>query len=1520
MNISAPFIRRPIGTALLTAALALAGAVAYWQLPVAPLPQVDFPTISVQASLPGASPEIMACAVAAPLERQLGHIAGVTEMTSASYLGSTRITLQFDLNRDINGAARDVQAAINAARAYLPSNLPNNPTYRKVNPADAPIMILALTSDVYDRGQLYDAASTIIQQRLLQIPGVGQVIVGGGALPAVRVDVNPTQLNSCGLSLEDVRLMLSRQNANLPKGQLADEHTTVDLLANDQLLKAADYRPLVVAHRKGAAIRLSDVATVSDSVEDIRAAGFVNGKPSVSLILFRQPGANIIDTVDRVKAALPSLKESIPTAIHLTVVLERTTTIRASVREVERTLLVAILLVILVVFLFLRNGRATLIPAVVVPTSLVGTFGVMYLCGYSIDNLSLMAMTIATGFVVDDAIVVIENVSRYLEQGMKPMEAALRGAREVGFTVLSISFSLVAVFTPILLMGGIVGRLFREFAVTLSTAIFVSLFISLSTTPMMCARLLRHRPPQEQGRLSRASETVFTWVLERYKRSLQRVLRHPALTLGVLLLTMAANIVLFTVVPKGFFPQQDNGTVFGGVQGTQDASFQAMRSAVARFVNIIKDDPAVETVTAFTGGSGAANGGSVFLALKPLAQRKITASQLINRLRPKLASVPGATVFVQAGQDLRIGGRQSNAQYQYTIQSDNLNDLVKWGPLLLQEMRKLPGFTDVSSDQQNNGLQASLVYDRATAARLGISPKVIDNTLYDAFGQEQVATMYSALNQYHVVLEVDPRFWQDPRGLDTIYLRPTNGSAVVPLSAVARYEPTTAPIAVNHQGQFPSVTLSFNLAPGMALSDAVKAIGQMEQRVGMPGRIHGSYSGTLAAFRTSLASEPLLIVTALLAVYIVLGVLYESYIHPVTILSTLPSAGVGAVLALMLFHTDLSVIALIGIILLIGIVKKNAILMIDFALAATREEGKSPRDAIYQACLLRFRPIHDDHDGGAVWRAAVGLVHGGGLGIAASAGHCDCGRLALQPSAHAVHDPGGLSLFRPPPPGMARPSAETGGRAASRLGMSRRECSMNPRMNCQKTLWEKAFFLAGLALLGGCNFAPPYARPSVETPATFKENAVPPNGWKVAEPNDDAGRGKWWEVFHDPQLNALEEQVTISNQNVAAAFANWLAARALVKEAQAQLFPTLGASPSVTRSRESSSPHPTVTNYSLPLEASWQLDLWGRVRNTVEANAAAAQATAADLENTRLLTQAELAADYFDLRAQDTLRQLFDATVTAYRESFELTQVRLQTGIASDQDVAQAKTQLETAQAQDTDLGILRAQLEHAIAVLVGKPASAFSLPAQPLETTPAATPSGVPSQLLERRPDIAAAERRVAQANASIGVAKAAYFPTITLSASGGLESTAIDSLLNWPSRVWSLGAGMGETLFDAGQRKAAVEQFRALYDGTVAQYRQTVLTAFQQVEDNLAALRILDQETQQQDAAVQSSARYLDLATDRYKLGIDSYLNVVTAQTTLLANRHALVNLRAQQMIASVHLIEALGGGWNTSQLPRL
>ena len=955
MNFTEPFIRRPVATTLLTFGVTLAGAVAFGLLPVAPLPQVDFPTISVQAQLPGASPEVMAATVATPLERALGRIAGVTEMTSSSSLGNTRVTLQFDLSRDIDGAARDVQAAINAARSQLPTSLPHNPTYRKVNPADAPIMILALTSETLDRGQMYDAASTILAQKLSQVQGIGQVTVGGSSLPAVRVELNPTALNKYGIAFDDVRAALSAANANRPKGSVEQGDRHWQILANDQAKAASQYVPLVVAYRNGAPVRLSDLGEVVDSVEDLRNAGSANGKPSVLVILYRQPNANIIETADRVRDLLPVLRASIPSAIDLNVVLERTSTIRASLHDVERALAMATGLVILVGFRFLRNGRATLIPAVAVPVSLVATFGVMYLAGYSLDNLSLMALTVATGFVVDDAIVVLENVSRHSEHGVPPFQAALKGAREVAFTVLSMSLSLIAVFIPILLMGGIVGRLFREFAVTLSAAVLVSLAVSLTTTPMMCARLLKRREESGSSRLAVASERAFAWLLDHYRRSLAWALRHPRVMMLMLAATVGLNVYLYTIVPKGFFPQQDTGRMIGFIQADQGISFQAMRQKLSDFIAIIRRDPAVENVVGFTGG-GQRNSGFMFMTLKPLKERKLSADQVVARLRPRLAQEPGANLFLVPVQDIRVGGRPSNAQYQYTLQADELADLRTWEPRVREALSRLPELTDVNTDQQDKGLQTTLVIDRPTAARLGITPKMIDTTLYQAFGQAQVSTIYSALNQYHVVMEVAPQYWQGPEALNQVYvLSPSKGQ--VPLSAIARFEPSVAPLAVNHQGQFVASTISFNLPVGVSLSDATRAIDDAMARIGVPTSVHGTFQGTARVFQASLASQPWLILAAFVAVYIVLGVLYESYVHPITILSTLPSAGVGAILALMLFRTEFSIIALIGVILLIGIVKKNAILMIDFALETERKEGRKPEEAIFEACLLRFRPI-----------------------------------------------------------------------------------------------------------------------------------------------------------------------------------------------------------------------------------------------------------------------------------------------------------------------------------------------------------------------------------------------------------------------------------------------------------------------------------------------------------------------------------------------------------------------------------
>jgi multidrug efflux pump len=958
MNLSEIFIRRPVATTLLTVAIALAGLVAFRILPVSPLPQVDFPTVSVSASLPGASPETMASSVATPLERQFGRIASVTEMTSSSSLGSTSITMQFDLNRNIDAAARDVQAAINAARGYLPANLPMNPTYRKVNPADFPILFLALTSPILSKAQMYDAASSIMAQKLSQVTGVGQVAVWGSALPGVRVELNPTALNKYGIGLEQVRGVLAAANANNPKGHFSDGNHTWEVGANDQIFKAIDYAPLIVAYRNGAAVRVSDVGEALDSVEDLRNSGYANGLPSVQVVIFRQPGANIIDTVDRIRAMLPQLQASIPQAIHIQIAIDQTVTIRASVHDVEWTLLISVLLVVLVVFFFLRNVRTTMIPSVAVPVSLIGTFGVMYLLHFSIDNLSLMALTISTGFVVDDAIVVIENITRYLEQGMHPFQAALKGAQEIGFTVLSMSLSLIAVFIPLLLMGGIVGRLFREFAVTLSVAIAVSLVISLTTTPMMCAHLLREH--QEHGWLYRTSERFFTWIINTYGTTLSVALKYAPVTLAILIGTIVLNGYLFVRVPKGFFPQQDNGRVSGQITGDQDISFQDMDRIVRQMVDIVDKDPGVDTVSGSTGGSGpgggTANQARIYLSLKPLQERKVGVDQIIARLRPKLARIPGATLYMQASQDLRIGGRSSAALYQYSMLCDNLQDLNDYAPRMLQELKTIPIIADVNSDQQNRGLQAMVVYDRKTAARFGISSQLLDNTLYDAFGQRQVSTMYTTLNQYHVVMEAAPPYWQNPLSLRDIYVQSPMGTQV-PLNAIASYAPTTAPLAVTHQGLGPATTISFNLQPGVALGDAVEAITRAAATVGLPRSIQTRFAGTAQAYQDSLGNEPVLIAAALAAVYIVLGILYESYIHPITILSTLPSAGVGALLALLLTHTDLSIIAMIGIILLIGIVKKNAIMMIDFALAAERNEGKNSRDSIFEACLLRFRPI-----------------------------------------------------------------------------------------------------------------------------------------------------------------------------------------------------------------------------------------------------------------------------------------------------------------------------------------------------------------------------------------------------------------------------------------------------------------------------------------------------------------------------------------------------------------------------------
>jgi multidrug efflux pump len=1077
MNISAPFVKRPIGTVLLTVAIALAGVLGYAKLPVSPLPQVDFPTISVSAQLPGASPDVVATSLAAPLERHLGEIADVTEMTSQSQTGQARITLQFGLNRDINGAARDVQAAINAAQADLPSNLLSQPTYRKVNPADAPVLILSLTSSTLTRGQMYDAASTVLQQDLSQLDGVGEVLISGAALPAVRVELNPSSLFHYGIGLEDIRSALSSANANSPKGAIDVGASRWQIYTNDQSNRAQDYKPLVVAYRNGDSVRLKDVADVEDSVQDLRNLGLSDGKPAVLVIIFRQPGANIITTIDGVRAAVPRLKAALPRDIDITFASDRSTTIRASLNDTQRTLIIAVLLVIGVVYAFLRNGRATVIPAIAVPVSIIGTFGIMYLLGYSLDNLSLMALTIATGFVVDDAIVVLENISRHLEDGVPRVQAALRGASEVGFTVISITLSLIAVFLPILLMGGIVGRLFREFAMTLSLAIVISMLISLTTTPMLCAIFLKPhaRPVTIGGRPS-----FFQRMQNFYSRTLARALDHSFLVLLILLVTIGLNIWLFVIIPKGFFPQQDTGRLIGNLQGDQSISFQLMSQKLTQIMSIVRHDQAVTDVVGFTGsgsGGGASqtNTGQFFISLKPESQRA-SLDVVMARLRRELGRVPGGRLFLQPVQDIRVGGRSSNAQYQYTILGDSTAEVYEWAPKLLAAMEKDKNFVDVSSDQQQKGLETDIAVDRDSASRLGLTMYQIDNTLYDAFGQRSVSTIYNALNQYHVVMEVAPQYWQRPSILKQIWIstsggqpsgtsstqlsggsvsaptartgpaamvppvtptlsstaasagnasaaltsnptvlasNPTviasnvtifgqggsaatsaassttssaannavrtaaqaaiattgHGSAstgaavatsaetMVPLSAVAHYGPGTTPLAVNHQSQFVATTISFNLPAGKSLSDAQTAIAKDTLAVHMPADLVGGFAGTALVFQQSLGNEGLLVVAALGAIYIVLGILYESFVHPITILSTLPSAGLGAILALLLFGIQFTIIALIGVILLIGIVKKNAILMIDFALEAERHDGMDSRDAIFQAAVLRFRPI-----------------------------------------------------------------------------------------------------------------------------------------------------------------------------------------------------------------------------------------------------------------------------------------------------------------------------------------------------------------------------------------------------------------------------------------------------------------------------------------------------------------------------------------------------------------------------------
>ncbi len=1573
MNLSQPFVRRPVATVLLTVGVALAGIAAFFVLPVAPLPQVDYPTISVSARLPGASPDTMATSVATPLERRLGVIAGVNEITSSSGNGSARISLQFDLTRKIDSAAREVQAAINASRVDLPATLRSNPTYRKVNPAAAPVVILALTSDTRSPGQIYEAVSNLVQQKLAQVEGVGDVEIGGGSLPAVRVELLPYALNRYGVSMEDVRAAIQAANANRPKGAVEGGGRRLQIYTGTNTTtggrSAADYRDLVVAWRNDAPVRLRDIADVIDGVEDIHTLGLFNGQPAVIVLVTPQPDANVIETVNGVRDLLPELQAQLPRDVRLQVASDRTTSIRASLHEIEVTLLISVVLVVLVVSAFLRSARATIIPAVATVVSLLGTFGVMYLLGFSLNNLSLMALTVATGFVVDDAIVVLENTSRHIEQGMDRFRAALLGAREVGFTVLSISLSLVAVFIPLLFMGGQVGRLFREFAVTLSAAVMISLVISLTTTPMMCAWLLQpDAHERKQGRIARFFERSFARVQRAYEVSLDWALSSMTLVMLILVAVIALNGYLFLNVPKGFFPQQDTGQLNGGLRADQSISFQAMQGKLRELVDIIHRDPAVDTVVGFTGG-GRAGGGFLFANLKPIGERKERGTAVIARLRPQLAQVTGVSLFLNPVQDVRMGGRQSSSTYQYTLKSDNITDLRAWATRLAEAMKGQPALTDVDTDQQENGVETFVTVDRASAARLGITARDVDNALYDAFGQRQVATIYDELNQYHVIMEVAQPYSRSPEALKDVYVParatgtgtttasagsastttnaatasassgsngsngnsnsggnsangstaattsvvnpalrdPSGGQALsatatrmVPLAAFAHFSETSAPTAVNHQDGELATTISFNLAENSTLSDAQAAIRAAEASIGMPTNVRGSFQGTARSFQASQQEQPLLIAAAVIVIYIVLGILYESLVHPITVLSTLPSAGVGAVLALLLFGMEFSIIALIGLFLLIGIVKKNAILIIDFALEAERARGavRGRGRARGVPPALPADP-HDDSRRSARCAAARHRLRRR-RGAAPPARHRDHRRAHREPGADASHHAG-----RVHPPRSAAPAQPARARAESRR---RRRHARAGRQRMMASTFRRNVAAALAFLLTACSVGPTYQRPEAPTSATFKEA----EGWVPANPSDALERGPWWTLFDDATLNDLAARVEVSNQNVAAAVAAYDQARALVREQRASLFPVVNLDGGANRTRSGGA---TRSNYQVSLGGTWEPDVWGRLRRGVASASASAEASAADLAAARLAAQGELAVAYFNLRQADAQRALLVATIEGYRRNLQIAQNRYDAGVVARTDVLQAQTQLSNSEAELVGLERQRAQLEHAIAVLVGEAPANFSIATVSWFPHMPEIPVGVPSTLLERRPDIAAAERRVAAANEQIGIAEAAYFPSFNLAASLGQGASRLGDLFSASSTLWSVGLTAAQTLFNAGATRERVAGARAAHEEAVARYRQTVLAAFQDVEDQLAASRVLAQQEDLRRQAAEAAAAVEEQVLNRYRSGLVGYTEVVIAQATALSARRALVQLLADRQTTAVALIQSLGGGWHAT-----
>jgi multidrug efflux pump len=1501
-------IRRPVATTLLAVGVMLAGLGAFMRLQVSPLPNVDFPVIEVQARVAGASPETMAATVAAPLERRLGSIAGVTEMHSINNIGSTEVDLEFALGRDIDGAARDVQAAINAARSDLPTNLTALPVYRKANPTEAPILIIALTSRTLGQGQLYDAANSVLVQKLSQIAGVGLVNLRGSSLPGVRVEVNPGATSAMSLGLEDIRAALEAANANRPKGAIESGDLRYQLYASDQGRRASDYRDTPIAYRNGAAVRLSDVAEVTDSVEDVRAYGIANGRPAIVLLVYKQAGANIVDTTDRVKAALPALQAALPGDVHLTFAGDRSATIRAALADTERTLVLGVLLVMLVVFGFLRNHHAVLIPGVAVASSIVGTLAAMYLLGYSLNNLTLMALTIAAGFVIDDAIVVLENVTRHMEAGVPRLQAVLQGTREVAFTVLSMSASLVAVFLPLLLLGGIAGRLFHEFAMTLSLSIAISLALSLTLTPMMCGRFLQVGAARQDGRIARAAAATLEATQRVYARSLALALEHPAAVMLILIATVALNVELFLDVPKGFFPEQDSGLILGKLRADQSISFAALKRKMAQVEDIIRHDPAVESVVTFAGGSDLTSA-TVFVRLKPLSQR-VSAAAFMARLRPRFDHLAGTHFSMFSIQDLFAQGGQTQGQFQFTLQSDSTEQLYEWTAKLVDVLKRDPHLADVTEEQQP-GLKATLSYDRGTLARYGLTPANIDATLYDALGQRQVATIYDSRDQYHVVMEVAPRYQQHPDALGSLFVSTTALSSVaavsttretmVPLSALGRIEPSMSPTQVYHQGLGVGTPVSFNLAPGHTLSEASAAIERAIASLRMPKSVHGGFTGSAGKSAAGAGGGALLIVASLGTVYLVLGMLYESYVHPITILSTLPSAGIGAIAALMLAGMELTIIALIGVILLIGIVKKNAIMMIDFALQAERDRGLSPADAIYEACLIRFRPIMMttlaalfsavpmilDRGAGSELRRPLGISIAGGLIVSQLL------TLYTTPVVYLY-----LDRFRLWLAGLWR-RRETGGPgngngitgAARHLGM--------------------LASLGVLVLLTGCMIGPDYRRPPAPVPARYKELPPPPPDWTTAAPADDVDRGSWWSTYDDPLLDQLEQQVNINNQNLKGFEAAYRQALAVAAGARSGLLPSAALTSGATRAR--SSAVTTSTSRNVEASASWDLDLWGKVRRQVESDRAAAQASAAQLAAIRLSAQAELATDYFQLRYEDSLQRLLSNAVSGYQRSLEITRNQLAAGVAARSDVVAAQTQLQTTQAQLIAVGVSRAQYEHAIALLTGKTPADLAIPVAPLRATVPNVPVTLPSALLERRPDIAQAERTMQQQNALIGVAAAAYFPDLNLSAMFGYVGNPASGLITASNKVWSLAANGDQILFDGGARSAKLAAARAAYDQSIANYLQTVLAAFQDVEDALSDVRILAQEAEAQAQAVALSREGAQIALREYQAGLQAYTAVVTAESTALANEETELQVHASRLTASVALLKALGGGWN-------